>query len=103
MHLAIVLASITPAVFGIAAAYSDCNETMVVLLLSIAISGQGFDAAGSVSNSFDLSPNYISSINAVAFTVSSGAALLAPFMVGLLTPHVNTLTHFVTISFQAYF
>lgn len=63
---------------------------MVVLLLSISISGQGFDAAGSVSNSFDLSPNYISSINAVAFTVSSGAALLGPFMVGLLTPHVIT-------------
>lgn len=85
-------ASITPAVFGIAASYSDCNKTMAVILLSIAISGQGFDAAGSVSNSFDLSPNYISAINAIAFTISSGAALLGPFVVGLLTPNVNKLS-----------
>lgn len=84
-------ASITPAAFGIAASHSDCNVKLVVILLSIAISGQGFDAAGSVSNAFDLSPNYIGPINAIAHTISSGASLLAPFMVGLLTPHVNTI------------
>ena len=82
-------ASITPAIFGIAASYSDCNETIAVLLLSISISGQGFDAAGSIANAFDLSPNYIGVINSIAFTISSGAGILAPFIVGLLTPHVN--------------
>lgn len=58
--------------------------------MSISISGQGFDAAGSVSNVFDLSPNYTGPINALAFTISSGAALLAPFIAGILTPHVIT-------------
>lgn len=82
-------ASITPAVFAIAASYSNCNETMAVILLSISISGQGFDTAGSVSNAFDLGPNYIGPINAIAFTISSGASLFAPFVVGILTPHVN--------------
>lgn len=87
-----VLASITPAVFAVAGSFANCNEPLVVVLLSISMSGQGFDTAGSVSNAFDLSPNYTGPINAIAFTISSGAALLAPFIVGILTPHVNILS-----------
>lgn len=63
---------------------------IVVILFSIAISGQGFDAAGSVANAFDLAPNYTGPINAFTFTISYGAALIAPLVVGLLTPHVST-------------
>lgn len=86
-----LLASIIPAIFVVAASYAGCEELLVVILLSIATAGQGFDTAGTVCTSFDLAPNYIGPINAIAFTVSSGASLLAPYVVGILTPNVNIL------------
>lgn len=67
---------------------------------SIAIAGQGFDTAGLVSNSFDLGPNYIGPLNAIVFTVTSGASLLAPFIVGVLTPQVLILHVLHVISFD---
>lgn len=78
-----------PAIFVIGASYAGCNEITVVILLSISTAGQGFDSAGTVCTAFDLGPNYIGPVNAVAFTVSSAASIFAPYVVGVLTPNVS--------------
>lgn len=60
-------------------------------LLTISISGQGFDAAGVILNALDLGPNYIGSLNAVVQTMYCAAAIFAPYTIGILTPNVNSL------------
>lgn len=68
-----------------------CDEVLTVTLLTISIAGQGFNAAGTTLNMFDLAPNYIGPLTGVVNSVSTLASLLAPTIVGYLTPHVNTL------------
>lgn len=82
-------ATIIPAIFAIAALYADCDETLVAIFLIIAITGQGFDAAGLIMNSIDLTPNYGGALNAVVQIMYSAAAILAPYSIGLLTPNVS--------------
>ncbi|XP_055326919.1 putative inorganic phosphate cotransporter [Sitodiplosis mosellana] len=81
------LSSFIPSIFAIAASYAGCDELLVVTLLTISIAGQGFNSAGTILNLFDLGPNYIGPLNGIANSVSSIAALLAPYVVGILTPH----------------
>lgn len=72
-----------------AASYAGCDEVLVVTLLTISIAGQGFNAAGTTLNMFDLGPNYIGPLTGVVNSVSTLASMLAPAIVGYLTPHVN--------------
>lgn len=62
---------------------------LVVSLMAIAISCQGFDAAGLTLNPYDLSPNYIGPLNGFVTTVFTVAAPIAPYSIGVLTPHVR--------------
>lgn len=61
----------------------------MVSLLTISIAGQGFNAAGTVLNGFDLGPNYIGPVSGMVAGVSTTSSLMAPYIVGLLTPHVR--------------
>lgn len=61
----------------------------MVSLLMISIAGQGFNAAGTVLNGFDLGPNYIGPVSGMVAGVSTTSSLMAPYIVGLLTPHVR--------------
>lgn len=65
----------------------------MVTLLTISISGQGFDAAGIILNGLDIAPNYIGPLNAIVQTMYSAAAIFAPYTIGILTPNVN-ITNF---------
>lgn len=82
-------ASVIPSIFAMAASYAGCDEVLVVTLLTISIAGQGFNAAGTTLNMFDLGPNYIGPLTGVVNSVSTLASMLAPTIVGYLTPHVN--------------
>lgn len=87
--LIFISASIISSIFAISASYAGCDELLVVTLLTISIAAQGFNTAGTVLNLFDLGPNYIGPLNSIVNSVSSIAALLAPNVVGILTPHVR--------------
>lgn len=56
--------------------------------MSLAVAFQGFGVAALVLVPFDLAPNFSGPLNAVVHTCYAIAALLAPLVVGLLTPHV---------------
>lgn len=79
-----------PAIFAVAASYGECDTTLVVTLLTIAISCQGFDVAALILNPLDLSPNYVGPLNSIVQSMFSTAALLAPFTVGVLVPNVSS-------------
>lgn len=83
-----VSATIPPAIFAILASYGDCSETFVVIMLSLAVSFQGFGVAALVLVPFDLGPNFSGPLNAVVHTCYAIAALFAPIIVGQFTPHV---------------
>lgn len=83
-----ISATIPSAIFAILASYGDCNETFVVIMMSLAVAFQGFGVAALVLVPFDLAPNFSGPLNAVVHTCYALAALLAPIIVGQLTPHV---------------
>lgn len=83
------LASIIPAIAYIAASYSGCNDMLVIIWLTIAVSGQGFEVAAITVNPLDLSPNYVGPLNSIVISVSSVGSLLAPYTIGILTPNVS--------------
>lgn len=80
--------TIPSAIFAILASYGDCNESFVVIMLSLAVTLQGFGVAALVLVPFDLAPNFSGPLNAVVHTCYAFAALSAPIIVGQLTPHV---------------
>lgn len=73
----------------IAASYAGCEEILAVSLLTISIAGQGFNTGGTILNGFDLGPNYIGPLSGMVAGVSTISSLMAPYIVGLLTPHVS--------------
>lgn len=83
------LASAISAVFLVAASYGGCDETLVVILLILSIFGQGFDSVGIDLSAYDLAPNYIGPLTATVFIMSAAASIIAPYTVGVLTPHVR--------------
>lgn len=85
-------ASLTSSIFALAASYAGCNEVLVAILLSISLAGHSFDAAGTELNAFDLGPNYVGPVASLVFTVATGAALIAPTVVGALVPNVKPST-----------
>lgn len=71
------------------ASYAGCDEILAVVLLTISISAHGFNSAGAAINLFDLSPNYVAPLNAVINSLATVVGITAPYMVGVLTPHVS--------------
>lgn len=53
----------------------------------LTVGSMGFNAVGLVLNAMDLSPNYAGALTALTQTIGSVAGLLAPYIVGLLTPN----------------
>lgn len=76
--------------FLIAAFYAGCDEILVGILFSISISGYGLNAAGLDMNVLDLGPNYQGFLSSLVLTVTSGAAILAPYTIGVLITNVNS-------------
>lgn len=84
-------ATVPPAIFAILVSYGECDETFVVTMFSLAISTQGLGSSGLVLVPFDLAPNYIGPFSGIVSTSYAAAALVAPLIVGIFTPHVNQL------------
>lgn len=85
------IAMIMPAVFIIAASYAGCDRTAVVVLFTIGVTMMGptFSSLFVIPN--DLSPNYAGTIMAISGVVANLAGILAPYVVGILTPNQTVL------------
>ncbi|XP_046751158.1 putative inorganic phosphate cotransporter [Diprion similis] len=81
------IASVAAAVFMIAASYAGCDRVLVVVCFTAGIGVMGLFYPSVIVNQLDLAPNYCGSIVALADTVTSLLAILAPYMVGVLTPN----------------
>jgi ACS family sodium-dependent inorganic phosphate cotransporter len=67
-----------PAIFMISASYAGCNRTLAVALFTL-----------SKVNALDLSPNYSGTLMALVNGFGVFAGMLAPYIIGILTPEVK--------------
>lgn len=87
-------ASVFPAAFMIAATYAGCYHLLVVIYFIISIGAQGFITCGTMINPMDLSPNYASAISSLTNASGSLTGVVAPYVVGIMTPNVSSqLSH----------
>lgn len=81
--------AIGPAVGVILASYAGCDKLFVTILFTIGMGLMGFCYASLRVNSLDLSPNYAGSIMALQNGLSSVSGMVAPYLIGVLTPNVS--------------
>lgn len=72
-----------------AASYADCDKVLVVTLFTIAMGFMGTFYPGMKVNPLDLSPNYAGSIMAVTNGIGAITGVIAPYVVGVMTPNVR--------------
>lgn len=72
-----------------AASYAECDKLPVVIYFTISIAFQG--VPGITINPLDLSPNYAGILMGIGCTVGAVTGILAPYIVGVITPHVRKL------------
>lgn len=85
--LFLVTASVFSGIFIVLASYAECDKLMVVIFFTISIVFQG--VPGITMNPLDLSPNYAGILSGVCCTVGALTGILAPYIVGVITPHVS--------------
>lgn len=76
----------------ILASYSGCNTEAVVILFTASMGLMGAFYPGMKVNALDLSGNYAGTIMAIVNGIGAITGIIAPFLVGLLTPDVSTIT-----------
>lgn len=87
----IILAAVGPGIFMVAASYAGCDRIVVVVLFTISMGIMGTFYPGMKVNSLDLSPNYAGSLMAITNGVGAITGILAPYVVGVLTPNATLL------------
>lgn len=87
--LLISIAAIGPAVFTVLASYAGCSKTNSVVLFTIAMGLMGTFYPGMKVNPLDLSPNYAGTLMAIVNGIGAITGILAPYIVGVLTPNVS--------------
>lgn len=86
-----IVASVGPGICMILASYSGCNTDTVVILFTASMGLMGAFYPGMKVNALDLSSNYAGTIMAIVNGIGAITGIIAPFLVGLLTPDVSTL------------
>ncbi|XP_046751159.1 putative inorganic phosphate cotransporter [Diprion similis] len=99
------IASMSTAVFIVAASYAGCNRALVIVFFTIGVGSMGLFYPSAMVNSLDLAPNYSGTVTAVGGVMLSLVAILAPYVVGVITPN-QTLSEWrivFWITFVVYF
>lgn len=82
-------AAVLPAFFIVAASYAGCDKIVVVIWFTLAMGFMGTFYPGMKVNPLDLSPNYAGSLMAVTNGIGALTGVAAPYLVGVMTPHVS--------------
>ncbi|XP_037042766.1 putative inorganic phosphate cotransporter [Bradysia coprophila] len=82
-----ILAAVGPGCFIIGASYAGCNKFVVVALFTIGMGFMGTFYSGLKVNNLDLAPNFAGVIMAITNGVGGINGILAPYIVGVLTPN----------------
>lgn len=85
-----IAASIGPGICMILASYSGCDTQTVVILFTASMGLMGAFYPGMKVNALDLSGNYAGTIMAIVNGIGAITGIIAPYLVGLLTPDVST-------------
>ncbi|KAL3613073.1 hypothetical protein CASFOL_043087 [Castilleja foliolosa] len=80
------IASVGPGICMILASYSGCDAFTVVILFTASMGLMGAFYPGMKVNALDLSSNYAGTIMAIVNGIGAITGIIAPFLVGLLTP-----------------
>ncbi|KAJ2946160.1 hypothetical protein O0L34_g5093 [Tuta absoluta] len=80
------VASVGPGICMILASYSGCDAFTVVILFTASMGLMGAFYPGMKVNALDLSSNYAGTIMAIVNGIGAITGIIAPFLVGLLTP-----------------
>lgn len=75
----------------VSASYAGCDEMLVITFFIISVGARGFLTAGLYVNPMDLSPNYAGALMSLANGTGALTGVLAPYIVGVLTPHVRLI------------
>lgn len=81
-----VISLMGSAIFVLLASYAECNQALVVAMFVMGTTLMGTSNPSIVVNHLDLSPNYAGSLAALGNGVTSLNGILAPYIVGWLTP-----------------
>lgn len=81
------VASMVPAIFIVAASYAGCDQTVAVTCFTIGLTAMGLMYSSMSVNPNDMSPNYAGTITAIANMFGTVAGILAPYVIGILTPN----------------
>uniref|UniRef100_A0A7E4VPW0 Sialin n=1 Tax=Panagrellus redivivus TaxID=6233 RepID=A0A7E4VPW0_PANRE len=87
-RLAMILALGSQALFLVLVGFCGCGqETLVVILITLSIGLSGIQYAGFVVNYLDIAPAFAGPILGIGNTLSGFAGILAPMVMGWLTPN----------------
>lgn len=75
----------------ILASYSGCNTESVVILFTTSMGLMGAFYPGMKVNALDLSGNFAGTIMAIVNGIGAITGIIAPYLVGLLTPDVSVI------------
>lgn len=75
-----------------ATSFAGCNKILFVLFLTLLVGSQCLKNPGISVNILDLAPNYVSVLAAVVNGIGSFAGILAPYIIGVMTPNVTITT-----------
>ncbi|XP_053691856.1 sialin-like [Sabethes cyaneus] len=79
--------SLIPAISLMAASYSGCNKTAVVICFAICVTFMGGFYPGIKVNANDLSPNYAGFLMAFVNGIGAITGVIVPYIAGVLTPN----------------
>lgn len=82
-------ASLMAAVFFIGASYAECNQSLVIMFFTIAISSNCLSTAGTLVNSLDLTARFVGPLSSIVNGLGAFIGIIAPYTVGHLTPTVS--------------
>ncbi|XP_011152282.1 putative inorganic phosphate cotransporter isoform X2 [Harpegnathos saltator] len=84
--LGTTIASLGPGAFIIAASYSKCDRTVVVIMFTVGMTLMGTFYPGMKVNGLDLSPNYSGTLMAMVNGIGAVTGIITPYIVSVLTP-----------------
>lgn len=79
-----------PGICIILASYSGCHSTLAVFWFIAAMTLMGSYYSGMKINALDITPNYAGTTTSLVNGIAAIAAIITPYLIGLLTPDVSS-------------